>query len=499
MRHVSFFCRKLCTRDRLHHTGHASHATHAAHAAHGGSSRRVLVHFIDDHDFSGRHEAGNRRGVSEGSADDLGGVKNAVGGHIHVLADERVVANVSVGLLEELADDDSARDARVVCDCLARHPNRLFDDLSADLVVNVGGVVLDGAKVLGGVEKRRSAAGDDTLLDSRASSVEGIRDAIFLLADFDLAGTADLDDGDAARELGEALLELLLLVLAGGVLDRRLEEADALGDGLCGAFAVKNDSVVLRYGDLLGNAEHVDSHILEREPDVLADDLSAGHDGEVLHVGLAVVAKARRLDGDDLEACAQLVDNESRERLALDVLSDDHEGLLLLGDALEDGYDRLERGDLLLDEEDAAVFEFALLRLGVGDKIGGDESAVEAHAIDNIELVLHRFAVLDGDDARLADAIHGVRDEVSDVLVVVGGDARDLLDLLLRVDLARHGVKLSLDVVDGVLDTPVEIHGVHASSDALASFSKYRAREDGGCGGPISCNIVGLVGDLNKI
>ena len=43
-------------------------------------------------------------------------------------------------------------------------------------------------------------------------------------------------------------------------------------------------------------------------------------------------------------------------------------------------------------------------------------------------------------------------------------------------DLARHAVKLALDVGDSVLDTPVEIHWVHSRSDALASFGEDRAR-----------------------
>ena len=40
------------------------------------------------------------------------------------------------------------------------------------------------------------------------------------------------------------------------------------------------------------------------------------------------------------------------------------------------------------------------------------------------------LAVLDGDDAAAADAIHGAGDEAADVSVAVGGDGGDLCDFV---------------------------------------------------------------------
>ena len=74
---------------------------------------------------------------------------------------------------------------------------------------------------LGGVEQSDAAAGDDAFLDRGAGRVERVVDAVLALLDLDLGGAADLDHGNAAGELGEALLELLLVIVAGGVLDLR--------------------------------------------------------------------------------------------------------------------------------------------------------------------------------------------------------------------------------------------------------------------------------------
>ena len=69
----------------------------------------------------------------------------------------------------------------------------------------------------------------------------------------------------------------------------------------------------------------------------------AGEDGDVLEHGLAAVAEARRLDGRDLEAAAQLVDDERGKRLAFDVLGDDQQRLAGLHDGFEDRQHRLQR------------------------------------------------------------------------------------------------------------------------------------------------------------
>ena len=51
------------------------------------------------------------------------------------------------------------------------------------------------------------------------------------LLELDLGGGTRLDDGDAAGELREALLELLAVVVAVGVLDLVADLRDAAGDG----------------------------------------------------------------------------------------------------------------------------------------------------------------------------------------------------------------------------------------------------------------------------
>ena len=70
-------------------------------------------------------------------------------------------------------------------------------------------------------------------------------------------------------------------------------------------------------------AEIVERGVLELLAELLGDDLAAGQDGDVAEHLLAAVAEARRLDRQDVQDAAQLVDDQRAQRLAVDVLGDD--------------------------------------------------------------------------------------------------------------------------------------------------------------------------------
>ena len=93
------------------------------------------------------------------------------------------------------------------------------------------------------------------------------------------------------------------------------------------AGAVDDRGVVLGDDDAAGLAEHVEVDLVELEADLLGDDLAAGEDGDVLQHRLAAVAEAGRLDRDGVERAADLVDDQGRQRLAVDVLGDDQQRL----------------------------------------------------------------------------------------------------------------------------------------------------------------------------
>ena len=108
---------------------------------------------------------------------------------------------------------------------------------------------------LDGSQQCHTAAGDDALFDSRLGGVHGILDASLLLLHLALGGSANLDDGHTTDELGQALLQLLAIVVGAGLLDLIADLLDPAGDRLAAGLVVgvgDDGGVVLGDDDLLG-------------------------------------------------------------------------------------------------------------------------------------------------------------------------------------------------------------------------------------------------------
>ncbi len=248
--------------------------------------------------------------------------------------------------------------------------------------------------------------------------------------------------------------------------------------------------------DALGAAEHLQGDVFELDADLFGDQRAVGQDRDVFEHRLAAIAEARRLDRRDLEAAAQLVDDEGGERFAFDVLGDDDERLAGLHDGFEHRQQRLQRGELLLVDEDVGVLEFGDHLLGVGDEIGREIAAVELHAFDDVEFGVEALGLFDRDDALIADLLHRRRDHLADRFVAIGGNRADLGDLVVRGDLLRIGLEIGDDGADGEVDAALQIHRVEAGGDRLGAFAYDRGGENGRGGGAVARGVILLRGDF---
>src|SRR5208337_210519 len=200
--------------------------------------------------------------------------------------------------------------------------------------------------------------------------------------------------------------------------------------------------------------------------------------------------------GHDLEAAPQLVDHERSERFALDVLGNDEQRLAGLHDRLEHGQQGLQRGELLLVDQEIGVLEFGEHLLGVGDEVRRQIAAVEFHALDDVELGLEAFRLFDRDHALLADLVHRLRDHRADRLVAVGGDRADLADFVGIGDLAAVRLEVGDDRLDREVDAALDVHRIGAGGDGLGALAHDRLGEDSRGRGAVTGGVVGLRGDL---
>ncbi len=133
-------------------------------------------------------------------------------------------------VLEDLADDDGAVFTGIGGDLTGRSLQRLAHDFDAVLLVLVGDA--DLLERLAGAQQRDTAARQHAFLDRGAGCMHRVVDAILALLHLDLGGAADADHRNAAGELGQPLLQLLTVVVRGGLLDLRLDLGDAVFDVL---------------------------------------------------------------------------------------------------------------------------------------------------------------------------------------------------------------------------------------------------------------------------
>ena len=377
------------------------------------------------------------------------------------------------------------------------HAHRLLEGAADDVLAEVLLTFqLEVVKYLEAAQVGDTAARHHAFLDRGAGGVEGILDAGLLLLHLHLGGCADIDHGHAADQLGQPLLQLLAIVVRGGILDLGADLLDPAGQFLLVAGAIDDGGVVLVDDHALGGAQVIDRDVLQLDAEILGDHLAAGEDGDILEHGLAAVTETRGLDRGHVQGAAQLVDHQGGQGLAVHVLGDDDERLAHLGHGLEHRQQILHARDLLLVDEDERLVHAHFHPLRVSDKVGREIAAVELHTLDHVQAGLHGLGFLDRDHAFLADLVHGLGDDVADGLVVVGGDGADLGDFLLLLgragDLAEFGDHGGHRGVDAALD----LHRVGAGGDQLGALGVDGLGEHGGGGGAVTGDIRGLGGDF---
>src|SRR5712671_2007210 len=368
----------------------------------------------------------------------------------------------------------------------------LTDDLDAGLLV----VVL-GAKpleVLGSTQQSDAATRHDAFFNRRTGRMHRIINAILALPDLDLGRAADADHRDAACKLGQTLLQLLTVVVRGSFLDLRLDLIDPRFDVGILAGAADDGGVFLVDHHLLGATEHGERDVLHLDAEIFRDRLTTGQNGDVLQHRLAAIAEARRLDGGNLEAATQTVDDESGESFAFDVFRDDDQRLAALHHGFQQRKQFIQLRKLLFVDQDVGIVHFNAHLIRVGDKVGRDIAAVELHAFDDLEFGLERLGFFNRDDALVADLLHGVGEELTDFHVAIGGDSADLGDFLVRGDLLGVLDEVGDHGFDSQIDTALEIHRVHAGSNRLGAFTDDGRGQHGRGGGSVAGSISRLGG-----
>ena len=147
-------------------------------------------------------------------------------------------------------------------------------------------------------------------------------------------------------------------------------------------------------------------------------------------------------------------------------------------------------------QEHVAVLQDAFHLRGVGDEVRAQVALVELHALDKLDLRIERLALLDGDHAVLAHLVHGLGDDLADLLILVGGAGAHLGDFRGGLDILGRRLELLDDGCHRPVDSALDLVGIGAGGDVLQPLGEDCLGEDGGGGGPVSGVLGRLAGDL---
>src|SRR5699024_6266619 len=211
--------------------------------------------------------------VLQRRAGDLGRGENTHFDHVTVLAGGGVVAMIA-RLGAHFIDHHGRFGAAVVHDLAQRLFEGPTQDANAGFLVIV--LALDVADRFERAQQRDPAAGDDAFFDGGTRGVQRVFDAGLLFLHLDFGGSTDLDQGHAAGQLGDPLLQLFLVVVGGGFLDLGADLLDPGFDVVVGTGAVDDGGVFLGQLDLLGLAEIFQGDLFQAHAEVFGDDLAAG-------------------------------------------------------------------------------------------------------------------------------------------------------------------------------------------------------------------------------
>ena len=460
------------------------------------AGRRLLVLGDLGDQRIGREQQGRHaRRVLQGGPHHLRRVDDAGAHEVAVLTLVGVVAVVLALHLPDTVDHHRAVGAGILGDRGEGIPEGISHDRGPELLVPLEVELLDR---LLAVQQGHTATRHDALGEGRLHGTLGVVDQGLPLLHLGLRGRAHVDLGHAPGELGEPLLELLTVVVAGGLRDLVADLGHAAVDRRLPAGAADDRGVFRLHDHLLGPAEVAELDGVEGDAEILEDRLTAGEHGDVTEHRLAAVAVAGSLHGHRLDDAPQLVDDERGQGLPLDVLGDHHQRLARLADGLEERHEVLRARDLLLEDEDGRVFELAHLSVGVGDEVGREIATVELHALDHVHRGLGLLAFLDGDHAVLAHLEKRLGEHVADRGIVVAGDRGDLHQLLLvlLVDRRRHREHRLRDGLDRLVDPAGEGHRVGTRGDHLDPLAEDRLGEHRGRGRAVARHVVRLAGRL---
>src|SRR5207302_1929553 len=139
---------------------------------------------------------------------------------------------------------------------------------------------------------------NQALFHRGACSREGIFNARLSVLEFDFSAGSHLDQGHAARQLRQSLLELLTIIVAGRLRNLCPDLTNARLNGRLASLALNDGCMILGSHHMTSRTKVIECRAVEAATGLFTNDLPTSQDSDILQHLLAAITKARSFDGD---------------------------------------------------------------------------------------------------------------------------------------------------------------------------------------------------------
>ena len=458
------------------------------------TTRLFLLWNLGDQRFSGQQQAGDAGRILQSSLNYLGRVDHALGNKVGVLATVGIEAFRLALEIAHAVYDHSAFITGIFCDAAERILQYLANDPHASLLVVRQ--ALETVEGLLGPNQGDATAGNNPFRQSRRSRALGIIQQVLAFLHFGFGCRAHTDLSHATSQLGQPLLQLLAVVITLHRFDFTADLGDPSFDVILLAGSSDHHGLIRGDPQLLDPPQVGQLNAFQVDAAVLENRVGTGQHRDVAQNRLAAVTITGSLHSNHLQNAPHLVDDQSRQGLAVDILSNDQQLLLGLADCLQQRNQRFVGRDLLFVNQNMAVIHLNRNFVLVGDKVRREKPAIKLHAFDDFHRRLAATPLFNRDHAILANLEKRIRQNIANRRIIVARDRGDLLDFLFALGVNRLGLlgNLVANRRDCLADPPRQCHRVKARSDHLQALAENPFRQHRRSRGAVTSHIVGLAG-----
>ncbi|MNZ95606.1 hypothetical protein D3C78_1147660 [compost metagenome] len=248
--------------------------------------------------------------------------------HVHPFASSSVVADADSFFFQAIHDNGTFLTS-VSCNGTNWFFERAKHDVNACFLV--ASYIYSSNSIIY-VHKSCTTTRNDTFFNRSASCVQGVFDAKFTLFQFSFRCSANFDNGYAASQFSQTLLQFFFIELGSCFFQLSTNLAYASIDVRFVAASVYDCCVFFSYAYLTCVTQLFNGSALQIKTELLSDHLTTSQGSDILQHSFAAVAKARSFNSNSVECSTQFVHDQHSLCFAFDIFSDNYKRSSLLND-----------------------------------------------------------------------------------------------------------------------------------------------------------------------